>query len=450
MESKYEELKGLILSGRKEEALTLAKGEDPQLYELLLSFYYIVSSQPHKALRIAQRLSASSEGWVRAKALRQAAMAYAYLGDKRRAITTCEQLKKDDATRITLAFLKFSLGDAREALKELAGVSEHREEKLYLEGMLNLVRGHLSEAEKALKALLGSSKSYIGGALELLGVAQLLKNNLWEAVCYFLGSYTWWRAAKSLYQVFPYLKALETAKLLGFSLELPVPPLRSRSPLLKAAEMLKRAIDAWRAQEFALAGRALLSVGQPLEASLALLRAYELSGDWAYLLEIPESFSAFVPGKARQFSGEPEARVWLFGKLRFEGIAPPEEWHSKRALRLFIYLLLNRGKALARSYLCSLLWPEEDERVARRRLTVVASHARRCLGKLGKHLKRLGDAYYLDAPIWVDAWEFEDLAKKGLKEALTLCRGELLPELEDDPIVAERRAYFEGLKQRLT
>ena len=129
-----------------------------------------------------------------------------------------------------------------------------------------------------------------------------------------------------------------------------------------------------------------------------------------------------------------------------------------RTAPLWAYLLLQRNRAVKRSTLAAMLWPDSPEAEARANL-------RRHLHQLQRNLPAaspdrpwlLSDAdevrWNIDAACWLDVWEFERLSSNPptLDQAIALYRGDLLRDLYDDWIIFERERlrslYFDDLYQ---
>lgn len=63
----------------------------------------------------------------------------------------------------------------------------------------------------------------------------------------------------------------------------------------------------------------------------------------------------------------PRIKVCFLGSFTVQvnqEFLPEEVWKTKKIKRLFIYLLLNKGKAISREHLAGLFWPESDKKCA--------------------------------------------------------------------------------------
>jgi len=144
--------------------------------------------------------------------------------------------------------------------------------------------------------------------------------------------------------------------------------------------------------------------------------------------------------------GGTHLRVVLFGGF--------EVWHADRLVRgfesqkvraLFAYLVLNRGRALARDHLAALLWSERDDEVARRNLRQALYNLRETVPQAGPAEPLLAfDASAVRcnpaADVWVDVEAFTAalrppadgrgaIATHQLTAAANLYRGDLLAGL---------------------
>jgi DNA-binding SARP family transcriptional activator len=136
-------------------------------------------------------------------------------------------------------------------------------------------------------------------------------------------------------------------------------------------------------------------------------------------------------------------RVHVLGQFAIEldgsMIEPPR---GRRARSLLAWLLLHPG-VHPRSRLAARFWPDVLDASARASLRVALSEVRAALGPAASWL--IGDrnhAGIAQDPVWVDALAFGQLARDGqLDEAVALCRGELLPDLDDDWVLETRDAH---------
>ena len=144
-------------------------------------------------------------------------------------------------------------------------------------------------------------------------------------------------------------------------------------------------------------------------------------------------------------------RVRVLGQFALEldgsAVEPPR---GRRARSLLAWLLLHPG-VHPRSRLAARFWPDVLDASARASLRVALSEVRAALGPAASCLtgdrNNAGIAADL---VWVDALAFEELRQRGeLDEALNLCRGELLPDLDDDWVLVARDEHAAALVDAL-
>jgi predicted ATPase/DNA-binding SARP family transcriptional activator len=142
-------------------------------------------------------------------------------------------------------------------------------------------------------------------------------------------------------------------------------------------------------------------------------------------------------------------KVHLFGQPRasFEG-EPLSLRVPARAVSLLAYLLLHRGRPLARDAVAFEFWPDLAEADAR---TKLRAHLRYLVTALPAAAppRLLADKRSVqwnpDAPVWVDALEFERLARDPTTaaQAAELYAGDLLAGHDDEWIGSRRTALRE-------
>ncbi len=131
----------------------------------------------------------------------------------------------------------------------------------------------------------------------------------------------------------------------------------------------------------------------------------------------------------------------------------PRELPDRRPARsLLAWLALHDGTH-SRSRVAGTLWPAVLESSARASLRTALSSVRRALGPAGEDVvQSTRDTLGLSGA-WVDAREFATLVAAGrLEEALALCRGDLLADLDDEWALSareEHRAQCSELLRRL-
>lgn len=156
-------------------------------------------------------------------------------------------------------------------------------------------------------------------------------------------------------------------------------------------------------------------------------------------------------------------RLRLFGRFSLtvdqRDVAVPHQLS-----RIIAFLARNLGHKVSRDRLASFYWGDMPTHQARRNLRVTLSRLRRIMA--GGTDSAADNCFILathnailvpeDAPVWVDANEFERLVAvdgfvgllsperlTGLKEAMELYRGDLLPELEDEWVTVDREHLWE-------
>jgi DNA-binding SARP family transcriptional activator len=125
---------------------------------------------------------------------------------------------------------------------------------------------------------------------------------------------------------------------------------------------------------------------------------------------------------------------------------------GRRARSLLAWLALNRG-AHSRAEVAGRFWPEVPETSARGSLRLALWAIRRALGAAADEcLVATRDEVGLAAngSVWVDLAEFRRLlAERRYEEAVLLCRGEPLVELDDDWAYGVREEHREQLVDAL-
>lgn len=157
-----------------------------------------------------------------------------------------------------------------------------------------------------------------------------------------------------------------------------------------------------------------------------------------------------------------QIQAYLLGDFQLVHNQFPLPLPSRQSARtLLTYLLLHRSPQ-PRAQLAALLAPDEPENRARRRLTQALWEIRQSLPL--NIVQATGDAIYipLDAPLWVDAAQFEAWVRPflasdplpaaaipDLYRALALYRGDLLPGFYDDWVLLRqehlREQYLHAL-----
>jgi class 3 adenylate cyclase len=147
-------------------------------------------------------------------------------------------------------------------------------------------------------------------------------------------------------------------------------------------------------------------------------------------------------------------RVRLLGDMKIEldgsAIELPT---SRRAWALLAWLALDRGMH-SRPRLAARFWPDVLDESARTSLRSALSALRRALGTDSERYLIAGrDEVGLggDSLVWTDVAEFDRCAGEGrLEDALALCRGELLSELDDEWVYERRDEHRDRVGDVLT
>ena len=137
-------------------------------------------------------------------------------------------------------------------------------------------------------------------------------------------------------------------------------------------------------------------------------------------------------------------RVRLVGELRLDVDGRPlPAIPSRRARSLLGWLALHPGLH-PRSRVAAVFWPDVLEHSSRGSLRTTLATLRRALGPHADVLVGGRADVGLDGAASVDTREAERLvAADRLDEALALCDGELLADLDDDWVLAARQAHRE-------
>jgi DNA-binding SARP family transcriptional activator len=139
-------------------------------------------------------------------------------------------------------------------------------------------------------------------------------------------------------------------------------------------------------------------------------------------------------------------RIRLLGALGLEidgdELTPPD---GRPARGLLGWLALHPGLH-ARSRVAAALWPDTLDSSARGNLRGALFNLRSALGPSGAAalVATREQVGFEPGAVWVDAVEFDALLAAGRsEEALELCRGDLLPELDDEWVLAARDAHHD-------
>ncbi len=141
--------------------------------------------------------------------------------------------------------------------------------------------------------------------------------------------------------------------------------------------------------------------------------------------------------------------------LSYQG-QPVQGFDKPRLQSLLAYLLWHRDAPQSRQHLAFLLWPDSSEAQARTNLRKLWHRLRQTLPDADRFLEADVQTiqWRLDAPVSVDALEFEQAARQASsitawQEAIALYRGDLLPNCYDDWLLAERERLRQLLSESL-
>lgn len=164
----------------------------------------------------------------------------------------------------------------------------------------------------------------------------------------------------------------------------------------------------------------------------------------------------------REISAHPGFRLSIetlgnFQVKRGSEAIPSNGWRREKSRQLFQLLLTNRQSPLDRDQICEHLWPEADPATAQRNFKTTLNTLYQVLepdrdaGSDSAFIVRDGTTYTLrlHADHWLDSEHFTRLTREGLKptsrsleqlqEAVTLYRGDYLPDSLYEPWAAEER-----------
>jgi DNA-binding SARP family transcriptional activator len=125
---------------------------------------------------------------------------------------------------------------------------------------------------------------------------------------------------------------------------------------------------------------------------------------------------------------------------------------SPRAQILLAYILIHRHTPLSRRQIAFHFWPDSPEKQAFANLRNLLSHVRRTLPYLDRYLfvDRHSLQWLSSLPFFLDVDEFEKAASQGeFETAVSLYKGELLPDCYDDWIQPKRESLREDFSNLL-
>jgi len=137
--------------------------------------------------------------------------------------------------------------------------------------------------------------------------------------------------------------------------------------------------------------------------------------------------------------------IQLFQQLAVSvGSDSPIDLGSPTARALFAYLVLNKDKAIDRRQLAFTIWTRASEQAARRNLRQYLHRLRRSLEGIdpnGRLIQTEGNTVRFNPPddCLIDVAAFEQaIAAADYPRAITLYRGDLLPEIYDEWVEGDR------------
>jgi len=145
----------------------------------------------------------------------------------------------------------------------------------------------------------------------------------------------------------------------------------------------------------------------------------------------------------------PPRKIWLFGGLQIADSGRLISLSSGNARSLFAYLVLH-PRHQRREFLADLFWPLAPPERVRRSFSNLVYRLRQALGDSWLAIEGETIALHGGPDLWVDVWEFEALLNhpddpQAARQALTLYRGDLLPEIYTDWLLPRRVALREKI-----
>ncbi len=138
-------------------------------------------------------------------------------------------------------------------------------------------------------------------------------------------------------------------------------------------------------------------------------------------------------------------RIYLLGALRVEEGQNLLRIPRGKSQSLLVYLALDPQAGHRREVLADLLWPDGASGRVYRNLSDALYRLRQALGEGWLQVDPETISLDSDSGVWVDSWEFQNLARSdepaNLLKAVELYTGELAPEIYDDWILV-RRVYL--------
>ena len=135
-------------------------------------------------------------------------------------------------------------------------------------------------------------------------------------------------------------------------------------------------------------------------------------------------------------------RVSTFGSLQINNTTTALPLTGEKPRSLLAYLILHPRLPHRREMLADLLWPDAPPDRGRRNLSDVLYRLQKAIPPEWLIAESDTLAFQPNASLWVDVWEFDRLissqAAADLQKAVELYTGDLLAEIFDDWILAER------------
>ncbi len=152
-----------------------------------------------------------------------------------------------------------------------------------------------------------------------------------------------------------------------------------------------------------------------------------------------------------------------FGLQSLESGAKAQTKSARRLVELLQLLIASGPQGATNDAIVDALWPQSEGDSARKNLEVSLYRLRQMLGSQELLVSRNGRIQIERRLCWVDAWAFEDIARRLLSEharsdhwalqaakALELYRGDFLAGVSDAPWTLPTRARLRRLRDRLT
>lgn len=135
-------------------------------------------------------------------------------------------------------------------------------------------------------------------------------------------------------------------------------------------------------------------------------------------------------------------RIYTFGSLQIQGADDAIPLKEKKLRSLLAYLLLHPHTVHRREMLADMLWPEGEPERVRRNLSDLLYRLQKEIEPQWLTVDAENIALEPKANLRVDVWEFDRLIAsqdaENLQRAVELYAGDLLPEIYEDWVLAER------------